>query len=63
MAAIRQLLMLATALGLLSGAAHAQQKFAGQTLRVAEFGGSWQQWLLKNIASRFERRLMALSGR
>jgi putative spermidine/putrescine transport system substrate-binding protein len=55
MAAIRQLFLLAAAFGLISGAAHAQQKYAGETLRVAEFGGSWQQWLLKNVAPRFEQ--------
>ena len=55
MAGVRQLLLFAIALGLTSGTAHAQQKFSGQTLRVAEFGGSWQQWLLKNIAPRFEQ--------
>ena len=55
MAAVRGIVLLATAFGLLAGAAHAQQKYAGQTLRVAEFGGSWQQWLLKNIAPRFEQ--------
>jgi len=56
MAGVRQLLLFAIALGLTSGTAHARQKFSGQTLLVAEFGGSWQQWLLKNIAPRFEQR-------
>jgi putative spermidine/putrescine transport system substrate-binding protein len=55
MARFRRLLLLATALGLISGVAQAQQKFSGQTLRVAEFGGSWMQWLLKNVAPRFEQ--------
>jgi putative spermidine/putrescine transport system substrate-binding protein len=49
------LLLLAIALGLSSGIAQAQEKFAGQTLRVAEFGGSWQQWLLRTIAPRFQQ--------
>lgn len=55
MAAIRLIVLVAAAIGLIAGGAHAQQKYAGQTLRVAEFGGSWQQWLLKNIAPRFEQ--------
>jgi putative spermidine/putrescine transport system substrate-binding protein len=49
------LLALVVVLSLTAGAAQAQQKYAGQTLRVAEFRGSWQQWLLKNIAPRFEQ--------
>jgi putative spermidine/putrescine transport system substrate-binding protein len=48
-------LIFAVLLFVASSGAQAQQKYAGQTLRVGEFGGSWQQWLLKNIAPRFEQ--------
>lgn len=36
-----------------AGAQTASQEFAGQTLRVATFGGSWQQWEQKVIEPRF----------
>src|SRR5271166_5755590 len=55
MTAVRPLFLLAIALGLSSGIARAEEKFTGQTLRVAEFGGSWQQWLLRTIAPRFQQ--------
>jgi putative spermidine/putrescine transport system substrate-binding protein len=43
-------------LGFGAGDAMAQQAgpFAGQTLKVATFGGSWQQWVAKTVGSKFK---------
>lgn len=56
---IRRILAVAAVLVAANGAAFAQadggtKKYAGQTLRVATFGGTWQKWVEQTVGSRFK---------